>query len=198
MSGVFIGLGAKFAENALAKKATGIITAIPKPVWEAFAVIAYVLAFLALHQHYANAAIKRAHDTGYTQAQKDDREEALNLKARIDALNAEISANRRKQHDEAVAHNAVAAGALILHGPGKAACPIPSGSPLASGQPLRDRSSNAALAPVSDAGGINLIALPFNDTVEFGKSADDWRAEALAWEGWYADLVKAWPKAGKP
>lgn len=60
MTGLVAGVGAKVAANALVTKATGLLSAIPKPVWEALAVIGYMLALIALHQHYARAAIAAA------------------------------------------------------------------------------------------------------------------------------------------
>jgi hypothetical protein len=60
---MFEGLIAKVAASVVGsylKKGVGFLTMIPKPVWEAAAVLGYALALFALHQHAAHAALKKA------------------------------------------------------------------------------------------------------------------------------------------
>lgn len=120
------------------------------------------------------------------------------LKVKTDALTVKISAALKERHNEEVASNAADAAALRVSGPGKAACPGNSGpATSASGHVQAAAPSNAALDKVPDRAGTVLIAMPFDDAIDFAKSHDDLRSEVKTWRDDDTELRKAWPKSSK-
>jgi hypothetical protein len=109
------GIGAKIAGNALFKKGAGFFSAIPKPVWEALAVIGYVLALLALHQHYAHQAIaaakaeQKAADDKQLQRSLDNEATLRTAIARQNAAIADLTAKSKAQQKQAVEASQAAA-----------------------------------------------------------------------------------------
>lgn len=194
----FAGLFAKIAWGALFSRAKSNAVndwhAIPPKVKLYLLGALAAVALFFVHQHVAKVKLQNQYSDGYKQAQKDDREAALDLKARIDALNAELAAKQRKIDDEAHARNAAAAGALRLSGPGKAACSIyPSATPGAGGHQPPNRTADATVDKLPDPQWSQLIGVPFDDEVTFAQAHDDYRSEALSWRSWHEQLVASWP-----
>ena len=201
------GIGLALSGLSIASKLTGagnaakgFLAAIPKPVWEAIAVLGYALALIALHQHAVHE-----HDASIISANNAQWQARLNAAAaQMKAKDVEIasmSAQLRKVNDEANQAIAADAAAQRVRGPGKAACPGVSGAaPSASGPQPSSRPGDAPLAQLPGTGGLNLIALPFADTIDFGAEHDSYRAEVTSWRAWYGKLIAAWPKgaAAKP
>src|SRR5690348_11337815 len=167
-----VALGAWLAETALGKwfagsAAKSFLSAIPRPVWEALTVLAYVVALFALHQHYVHA-----HDAKLTASINAEWQRKLDAQVaeikQKDAQLATISAQLRKANDEANLAIAADARDLRLRGPGKATCPRVSSAPAAAGGHVQTApAADAPVAPLPDAGGIELIALPFDDATRF-------------------------------
>lgn len=112
----------------------------------------------------------------------------------LNVVNAAMANQLRKANDEENRRIAADAADLRMRGPGKATCPRLPATPAASSGTSNRGASDAPVAPVPDAGGQQLFALPFDDTTYFGADHDYWRDRALKWDAWYDNLVKAWPK----
>lgn len=120
---------------------------------------------------------------------------AVALKAKIDALSASISSTLKEQHDAQDRRIDADANAARMRGPGKAACSGNPGVPATPGgsqQP--NRAANAAVDSVPPIQGLDLIGLPFADTIDFAQQHDGFRNEAMTWRQWYARLLSSWPK----
>lgn len=194
------GIGAAFAALNIGAKLTGIsgvLKKVPPKVWYGLALAAALLVGFLWHQHAAHKALKAQYTAGYAQAGKDIAAHALKLKAKIDAMTVKIAADERSKNDAENRRISAAADALRLRGPGKAGCTLRSEpAAAAGGHEPSGRASDVAVAGLPDPTGIDLIGVPFDDAVDFGKSHDAWRAEALSWRSFWARLVAAWPKAG--
>src|SRR5206468_1025626 len=104
------------------KRASDLLSAIPRPVWEALAVLGYVLALYATHQGFAHQ-----HDRALIAANNAQWQHKLDAAAAKvaegDRQRAALSAQLRKVNDEQNSRIAADAGGLKLRGPGKATCP---------------------------------------------------------------------------
>jgi hypothetical protein len=201
MTGIVAGLGVKAAESAALDRTTGIISIVPKPVWEALAVIGYAAALLFLHQHYAHAAISAADKAGYARAKEQDAKALDDLKKRAAAAitnGAAISQDTRSKNDAQAADIRSTAGALSVRGPGAARCGCVDHSavPAASSQPIAaDRQSDAAGSAVSAADRATDVAgVPWQWLVGRAEQCDLDRAESLSWRDWYAREAAEWAK----
>jgi hypothetical protein len=134
MTGLVAGIGLKAALGG----ATARLASIPPKAWLAIGgALALVLGVLAHH-----IASKR-HDAALvksTIAAEDSRlaKQALAIKQKADALNAQIATLIREKNDET--NRAIAADAhdVLVHGPGKArvSCPVVPAPPVDLSQPL--------------------------------------------------------------
>lgn len=150
MFSIFGGIAAKIAESFLGQKVKdgiGFARGIPKPVWEAIAVIGYLLALVALHQQHAHQVIADAvkaaiakNDAAWRDRLADEHAAALAWKTLTDAQSIKIATIEKGKHDAQVASNAAVARDLQLRGPGQAAAgpgcrPVNgSGLPAAAGR----------------------------------------------------------------
>jgi hypothetical protein len=195
MSG--IGLGLKAA--SIAAKLSGARSAlakVPPKVWYALAAITLLVGGYLYHQHAVHKALNAAYQSGVAAEAAHVEKQAIAIKAKADTLNARIASAIRSRNDEENGRIHADAGNLRLLGSGKAACPGNPGFSAAAGQSRpAGRPGDAAVAPLPDAAGIDLIGLPFNDTVSFGEDHDLDRAEVLSWREWYQKLIAAWPKS---
>src|SRR4051812_20894130 len=98
MSGLVAGIGGKNAASPLfgkvksaATKGVGLLATVPKPVWEAIAVVGYVVALIALHQHYANAALKAADKAGYERRASEDAAALIELVKKVHTANTNLA-----------------------------------------------------------------------------------------------------------
>jgi hypothetical protein len=208
MSGLVAGIGARLAGSlilgkakAVAGKGVGILTRIPKPVWEAVAVIGYLVALIALHQHYANAALKAADQAGYERRASEDAAALIELRNRAHTAETNgkaISQDERSKNDAQVADIHRTADAIRLRGPGAAS----SGRvdhpalPAASGEPQpAPGASGAAADPVPAADGPDPLAVvSWRWLVGTGEQCDIERAENVSWRGWYVRQSAEWAK----
>jgi hypothetical protein len=183
----------------VATKGVGLLATIPKPVWEALAVVGYVLALFFLHQHYADAALKAADAAGYERRAAEDAKVIVEMRARgqtAEANGKTISTDTRSTNDAANAGTNAAADSLLAHGPGAARCGHVSNSavPAASGEhePGSDRPADGAgtVLPGDD----QLAAVPWNWLVGRARQADLDRSEVLAWRDWYVRQNAEWQK----
>lgn len=118
--------------------------------------------------------------------------QAVDLKARIDALTSNLTKLLREQTDAENASIAAAADAVRLRGPGKAACP---GGPIPAAAPVRhDQTTpaNADAGPEVPSG--NWARVSWDWLVTVIEEHDQMRADLQATEDQHAQVEKAWPK----
>jgi len=136
-----------------------------------------------------HSAAKWESQTGKLQTQLDTETEKNKA---AEKQTAQISKQLRDRTDEENRRIAGDANALRLRGPGKAVCP---GVPTApGGHKQAAPSSDAPVAQLPNTRGAELIALPFDDTIGFGKSYDELLNENKAWRDWHDQVLKVWPK----
>lgn len=194
MTGLVAGISAKIAGSlilgrakAVATKGVGILASIPKPVWEAFAVIGYIVALFALHQHYANAAIKAADAAGYERRAAEDAAVLLELqnRARTAETNlAQIAQDERTKNETAARARDAHADSLLSRGPGAARCGLVGNPPLPAapgGQEPSARPVDVGLGGVPGQERPDLIAVPFPEFIARSRQCDADAAEALSW-----------------
>jgi hypothetical protein len=209
MSGLVAGIGGKIAASLIfgkvksaATKGVGLLATVPKPVWEAIAVVGYVLALIALHQHYANAALKAADKAGYERRASEDAAALVELVHREQTAETNGKAIAQETRSTNATENLsihADAGAIRLRGPGAASCgrlnhpaiPAASGGPVAPGDELSDAPGSAVPA---GNGQPDLAAVPFDWLVGRAEQADLDRAEVLSWRNWYQLQAAEWAK----
>lgn len=179
----------------------GVVTAIwaflktlsPK-TWITIGVVIAVIGLGFAIRHSIHNAIKAADKAGYERRDAEVKAAALKLKKKIDDLTTKITDEERTRNVEA--HRAVDARAttMLVRGPGKAVCPVHSGTAGAAGNNASGGQVSAPVAGVPEPGGQQLIALPFNDAVAFGKQSDSCEVDLKSWDSWYKRLQDAWPK----
>lgn len=163
------------------------------PRWAWIALAAAILIGLGIRWH--NGQVKAADRAGYARAERDIAAKALALKAKIDATTARITAKLKERNDEETRRIAADADDVRLRGPGKASCPRVAGIPRpASGHNPPARSAGTALDTLSDAGGSDLIAMPFSGAVALAEQHDRCRADVLSYREWEKLVRDAWPK----
>lgn len=167
---------------AFALPILGVLRGIPRWVWLLLAVALAFRFAVNWHAGKIEALEKAAYGRGVT----DTVAAAAQLQAERARLDAAIAAELRNRHDEENRRIAAAADRLRLRGPGKAACPDPSGLPAGTGRHgAAGRSADAAVDRVPDTARPELIAMPFAGTVAFGGQHDGFRTEALSWREWH-------------
>jgi hypothetical protein len=166
--------------------------------WVGLAVAA-LLAVLLVHSHgetrhwsKQSAQFEKLY-RGEVAKQQRIAKQALELKAKIDALTAKIAAEERTKNDVEDRRIAAAADALRVRGPGKAVCiasiPAAAGGHVEAGGP-----GDASVHGVPDPQRVALIGLPVSSAVGFAEQHDVFRAEVIAWRTWYKRVHEAWPK----
>lgn len=104
---------------------------------------------------------------------------ALALKARIDALSANISQTLKDKHDAEDARIIAHADALELRGSGKAACPGHSGLP--AGTSGHQQTSSPAPTPAAGLPPADWAAVPWPWLVQLTREHDELLDEAKTW-----------------
>lgn len=171
------------------------LASVPRWLWIALAVVLAIGGLAWWHFDAVGDAREEGHRAGVAEERARATAQAIEWKGRIDGLTVRFAAKLRKSNDEKLAANARAADDLRLRGPGRAACPGVAGGASAAGGPVSaDRPGDAAMAEVPERIGIDLIALPFAPTVDFGEQHDAFRIEAMSWREWYARLVAEWAR----
>jgi len=146
--------------------------------------------WLVHDRNHWKAADERDHATAVNYRRQLDAETEKNKTA--EKQTAQISKQLRDRTDEENRRIAGDADALRLRGPGKAVCPALPSSP--GGHQQAAPSSDAPVAQLPNTRGAELIALPFDDTIGFGKSYDELLNENKAWRDWHDQVLKVWPK----
>lgn len=196
---MFEGIIARIAASVVGgyvKKGVGLLAGIPRPVWEAAAVIGYVLAFIALHQSYAHAQLRAADKAGYERRSAEDAKALALLRSRAalaEAAAASYANQLRERHEQETHANAAAAAALLVRGPGAAGCrPVshPALPAASSGRVEAGGKADAAVARLPDDQGPELLGMPFDAAVAFAREHDDYRSEVKAWHEWYPHMVE--------
>jgi hypothetical protein len=192
-----LGFIASIAARFTMSKVGTALQGVPRRAWEALAVLGYIAALIALHQHYAHAAVKAAYAQGAADAAKRIEAQAITVKLKADAINAKVATLERISNAAANDRIVRTADALSVRGPGAARCvgvghpglasptsrpqaPAGTGSPAAAAVPTGDRFAN-------------LAAVPWDWLVTTGGSCDLNRAEAASWRSWYEKIAKTWP-----
>jgi hypothetical protein len=181
------------AKSALMQSPVGaFIKAVPAWAWKAAGIIAALVGAFLVHQHYAHKAIANAYAQGKADEAKHVEQQALKIKAKVDALTGKIAAQERMKNDEQNRRIAAAADDLRLRGPGKATCAGSASLPSAAGghvAPSGDGNAAGPQVPSDDR-----AAVPWGWLVNRAEEHDVDRAEVLSWREWYSRLVAAWPK----
>lgn len=198
----FAGLAARLAESFVGQKVkavVGFLTVIPKPVWEAIAVIGYAAALFALHQQHAHQVVDRAVKAAVAQRDHDWEERvasehagALAWKVQAEAESIKIATVEKERHDAQVATNAAVARDLQLRGPGKAAAGAGCGSvhypglpAAAGGHDVGASGANAAADQVPSGNGLAGLPGPAGGALRpSGAAQPATGADALAVVPW--------------
>jgi hypothetical protein len=195
-----LALGAVFGKaKNLAGKGVAALNRVPTPVWEAVTVVAYLAAFVGLHQHYANAALKAADTAGYQRRANEDAKALIELRQRAataEATGKAIAQDTRSTNDATNRSIASDTSALLVRGPGasRSRCvgnptvPAASGEPVTPAHPADDAGN---LLPGGD-GTAERADVPWRWLVGRAGQCDLDRAENVAWRDWYARQSAAW------
>lgn len=161
----------------------GLLQRIPKPVWEALTVAAYVIALICLHQHYANAAISKAYKDGFAAARKQDQEAADQVRAKAeaykvsaDAANVKIYNERKVAHDQVVAVNHRLADALRVRAAAAAVHPVSGGRghlPGATDAAVRTGGPPSPADAQLGAGPAPVVCVDAGQLIDYAEQADD-------------------------
>lgn len=169
-------------------KALGVLKRVP---WQAWAAIALALV-VTLHLRQDVKDEKAAYARGKADTEAAFAAKAKEWQGQMDAMAATI---RSKNH-EANTGIVERAGAIVVRGPGKAACPY-TAAPASSGSEPRSGQADAGLDRVPDQAGTALAAVPFNELVERAKVCDLNRQEVIDRRAYDAALAEWWAKASK-
>jgi hypothetical protein len=172
-----------------------VIRSIPRPVWIALAVLLALGALIWWHKDKVSDARKEGYAAGVRYEGDRIAKKAAEIKAKANALTASITTKLRTQSDEKVRIIYRDAGALLMRGPGKAACSGDSSISRGSGRsipPTGGGSSTLDQVPTGER--VDLIGLPFAGTVALAQQCDMNRAEAQSWREWHRQQSEAWKK----
>lgn len=199
IAGLALSVGAKAVAGKVMGGAKSMFAAIPPKVKLAIAGILLLVVLFFVHQHIAHKHLKVADKAGYARAKAEDAAElaeahrqALEARARAEAIGAEISRNTREKNDEEARNIARSARDVLVRGPGEARCrPLDHSGVSAGG------GEYGAAGGRSDASGPGmpadeLAAVPWPWLVGRAEQADLNRSEVLSWREWYARQFKAW------
>lgn len=167
----------------------GALKSVPRFVWYALAA-ALVFAFAV---HWYNGKIDAAEKRGADAAYAHIADKAREIERQANDLAAKISEAFRRKNDEEARAIARAADAVLMRGPGKAACSSVAGVPTLSSRPQpASGPADAPLDQVPSGARTDLIALPFAPTVAFGREHDLNRSELLTCRAAWQRLSAEW------
>lgn len=155
-------------------------------VWGALLAALVVWLVIGWHGRVVKRAISAAETRGETRAYAAVEKKARELERKANELTGKIR-SRFNEETHAIARRA---DAILVRGPGRAACPV--AAPAASGARPADPAPGAGLGRVSYPEGIELIALPFPGAVSLAENHDQCWAEVKAWRSQNEELWKAW------
>lgn len=192
------GLFAKIAWGALWARvktnASHDWQAIPPKVKLALLAIVLLLAGYLVHQHYAHRALKSADQAGYDRRGREDQAalDQLRVKVRTAEANAsKLTQDIRNRSDEQSRASHAVAAAVLVRGPGAARCGQLGnpGLPASAGvSGAAAAQTGAAVDPVPDPAGTDLIAMPFPGAVAGADEHDQLLIEVKAWHEWYPKI----------
>lgn len=183
-----IGLALKlFAGKALAAAKN-----IPWQVWAVAALVLAIGVTGCVHLRNDKAAVKAADAAGYTRAMVEVRNRALEIERKAKALDAKITTMIRNQADAENRVTTERAGALLLRGPGRAACSIRPAVPGSAGG--HDPAGGGADVAPAGLPEPDRIAVPFGYAVKQGATCDGNLTEVKAWRKWHKSFTEAWAK----
>lgn len=164
---------------------------LPREVWYALALALAVWLAFRWYDGQIDAAEKRG-------AQAENARltaKALELKRNTDALTRKIADTLRSRNDDQARRIAAAADDLRLRGPGKATCASQPVIPaVAGGQQSPARPGGTAVDRMPDAPRLDIIGLPFADTIALAEQHDRCRADLLTYREWEKQVRAAWPQ----
>lgn len=160
------------------------------PRWAWFGLAAGVLILIGVRWYHGK--IEDAEKRGAQRENARLTKKALDLKARVDALTAQISTALREKHNEDVRRITGDATDLLVRGPGAAGVRCSGTAGGSSGYKPPSGPGNAAVAAVPSGEGLAVV--PWAGTVNFGRVCDLNRAEVLSWRAWREQVERAWPK----
>jgi hypothetical protein len=154
-------------------------------VWLALAGILLAVGLVVLHERHAKAEIAAAEKRG---AAAEGARIAAQVNRLTDRINGVAQKLREKGRED---DRRIAADAddLRVRGPGHAACSAVVSAPRAPGGAAAAGEAGAAVAPVPDGGGAELIALPFAGAVQLVEDHDQCLADRSRWERWFDALT---------
>lgn len=163
--------------------------------WQVWAVVALIVVYgvgSCVHEKKADAALAAADKAGYDRANARIRAKALRIEREVRRIDASITPLIRNQVDAENRVTAERADALLLRGPGRAACALRTPLPdSAGGHDPAGGGAGAAAAGVPEP---DRIAVPFDYAVKDEKVDDANRTEVLAWRRWHKSWTEAWAK----
>lgn len=176
-------IGGFLAKSALMQSPLGgLLRLVPRKAWLCLAIAAVVgfVAWRALDAH--GDAIQRVKDEAYASGRADQLADQVAAQRIANKAAAAINTDIRKKSDEEIRRIDRDADALLVRGPGKAACPRPAAaSGPAGGHGPANRPADAPVDQVPDPERVDLIAVPFADAISFAEQHDKLRSEALSW-----------------
>lgn len=193
-----VGLVAKLAT------ARGFFGRVPRPVWIALAVAAAIGVGMLWHGSRAGAAIEAAEKRGeqrekerHAKALAELERKALEIRSKAERVSAGIAQMQREQHEKDLDRIDALERALLVRGPGRAACAFVGGDPgLSAGAGERAPGRGAGGAPstrVPYPDGL-LLGVPHQWAVTTGATCDANRAEALRWREADKQQREAWER----
>jgi len=174
---------------------------LPPWLWEIIAVVlllgsiwlgAHV--WLVRHDNGVRAEQKASDQKVFDAQLSGLTKKAGDLANKANTLNRQIAANIRSKTDEGIDANGRTAGAMLLHGPGRAAACSFGARPAAttSGLVPATPQTGVALDSVPYQEWVDLIAMPFAGTIIGGREHDDLLVEVKGWHTWYATFTAQW------
>jgi len=164
---------------------------IPRGVWIALAVVAILLLGTCAHKRSVTKFGNERYAAGKADEAARIEKKAKQLAAKAEALSIAL----RSKSDETNRRIAGDARAVLVRGPGKAACLNPSSSGT-SGRVTTLGQTSPAMDQVPPGERVDLIALPFAPTIRLAEQHDLCLAEAATWREWHRLLVADWEKSG--
>lgn len=170
--------------------AVGFLKRIPRGVW----IAVLIAALLALGTCAHKRSVKRFGDERYAAGVKAEGDRIAKKARKLEVQAIELAEKLRSKNSEENRRIDSDAGALLVRGPGKAAC-LNTAAPAASGRQPTARPGDVAVDQVPDRTGTELIAMPFPDTIAFAKQHDLCLAEAKSWREQNRQMTEDWKAA---
>lgn len=178
-------IGAKWA---LAGGFKGIVRKVPRWLWFALLFAAIIAAGAWWHGRKVEAFGQERFAAGYAKAVDDGKKRV----AKVERKSAEITAKIRRKTDEDIGRINRHADDLRLRGPGRAVCPAHA---AAAGGPEPGRGAAAAgMDRLPDTERVDIIAMPYDDTIRRSATADANRREVLAYREAWQKLTEEYAK----